>query len=176
MSNENICILCLNLIEIKENNIFFCSNCNFEWEYKLKDNSPFLNQLLKLIELYNNNEISLDLIKTAIDNWINELDLSIEDSNKKINIPIPSVIEKGIKYSLSSLKKLKSSLENIDVEKIRGFNFQDTIEKDKNTIKIFDQISKLLNKLNQDKYYILQEYRKEKIELENIKIEELDYD
>ncbi|MCX7870727.1 MAG: hypothetical protein N2485_04030 [bacterium] len=176
MSSENICILCTNLIEIEEDDTFYCADCNFRWEYKLKGNSPFLNQLLKLIELYNNNETSIDLVHIALSNWINELDLSIQDSNTRINIPFPSIIKKAIKYSLLSLKDLKNSLENIDIEKIKEFNFQDIIKNDEKVLKVFNQVFKLLNKIQDDKYYILQEYRKEKIEIENIKIEELDYD
>ncbi len=178
--NKAICILCLEIIDeiidTAENITYRCPNCNFEWEYELKTNSFFLNQLLKLIKLYTNNEISIDTIKLAIDNWINELDLSIQSSNIKINIPVPSVIKKAIDYSISSLTNLKNFLKSINIDNIKDYNLNDFIKKDELVLEVFNELFKLLNKINTDKYYLLEQYRKEKINIENIKIEEIDYE
>ncbi len=176
MPDNAICILCLELINKEEDNRYFCPNCEFSWEYKLDSNSPFLNQFLKLIEMYKSNNITQDIIELAIDNWINELDLSIQDSNLKINIPIPKVLQKAINYSLSSLKKLKNSLEKIDINNIDSYDFKDVKKEDELTLKVYNEIKKLLDKINTDKYYLLEQYRKEKIDIENIKIEEIDYE
>jgi hypothetical protein len=178
--NKAICILCLEIIDeiidTAENITDRCPKCNFEWEYDLKTNSFFLNQLLKLIKLYTSNEISINTIKLAIDNWINELDLSIQSSNIKINIPIPSVIKKAIDYSILSLTKLKSALESINIENLKESVLNDVIKNDELTLKVFKQISKLLKRINNDKYYILEQYKKEKIDIENINIEEINYE
>jgi hypothetical protein len=174
--NNNICIFCLELTNKIENNRYSCLNCNFNWEYELESNSSFLNQLLKLIKPSTNNEISTDTIKLAIDNWINELDLSIQSSDIKINIPIPSVIKEAIDHSISSLTNLKYTLESINIYNIKESDLNEVIKKDELALKTFNKLQELLKKINNDKYYILEEYRKEKIDIENIKIEEIDYE
>lgn len=176
MKDNVICILCLELINKEEDNKYFCPSCEFRWEYKLPSNSPFLNQLLELIEIYKSNKTTQDTIELAINNWINELELSIQDSNIKINIPIPKVLQKAINYSLSSLTKLENSLKKINISNIDSYDFKDIIKEDELTLKVYNETQKLINRINTDKYYLLGEYRKEKIDIENIKIEEIDYE
>lgn len=151
------CIVCLEIIN--EN---ICTNCNIEYSFEHEENTPFYNQLSTLIEIG-----EINLAKIAIENWIEEIEITLESS--KIQIPLLTDIEYYINMINSKMINIKDILSKM-IDQIENNEFvrqtmQELSIREKEISELLLNLRSLENKINNQEY-LYSEIKKSGIDID----------
>ncbi len=150
------CILCGQVMEGDA-----CNDCRIEYRFDFPENSPFVNEILFLAE---NGE---HLLLTALNNFIDEIDISIS-STPNLHVPF---VDDTFMIIDEKMKEIKDLLINIAQRVEENQPYSDLLEKLKIKDIEFKEVKKLLDDIKikvQDEEFVRNDLKTKGIELEYI--------